>query len=247
MCTKGGTIKKTKLEAYSRPRQNGIIAINIGEDDQLLDVKLTSGQDEIFIATRQGKAIRFNESKVRPMGRTATGVKGVNLDNAEVENEVVGLVTINDAASQTLLVIAEEGYGKRSDMDQYRITNRGGKGVRVMNVTEKTGKLVAILDVTDQEDLMIITKNGITIRMEVSALRVIGRATQGVKLIRLNDGDQISSIAKVPKNEEAEVVAPEPIVLDELEELGAVEDADEVEGDEPDDAESTSPDEPEAE
>jgi DNA gyrase subunit A len=248
MCTKGGTIKKTKLEAYSRPRQNGIIAINIGEEDQLLDVKLTSGQDEIFIATRQGKAIRFNESKVRPMGRTATGVKGVNLDNAEVPNEVVGLVTISDPINQNLLVIAEEGYGKRSDMDQYRITNRGGKGVRVMNVTEKTGKLVTILDVTDQEDLMIITKNGITIRMEVSALRVIGRATQGVKLIRLSDGDQISSIAKVPKNEEAEIVAPEPIVLDELDALEPLDDTEETEGEEPEeDTEADATDEPDAE
>jgi DNA gyrase subunit A len=202
MCTVNGTIKKTKLESYSRPRQAGIIAINIEEDDHLLDVKLTSGEDEIIIATRQGKAIRFNESKVRPMGRTATGVKAVSMDKEEGADEVVGMVTINDPIKQNLLVIAEEGYGKRSDLDEYRITNRGGKGVRVMNVTEKTGKLVTILDVTDEEDLMIITKGGITIRMEVTALRVIGRATQGVKLIRLNEGDKISSIAKVPKNEE---------------------------------------------
>jgi len=204
MCTVNGTIKKTKLESYSRPRQAGIIAINIEEDDHLLDVKLTSGNDEIIIATRQGKAIRFNESKVRPMGRTATGVKAVSMEIEEGLDEVVGMVTIHDPIKQNLLVIAEEGYGKRSDLEEYRITNRGGKGVRVMNVTEKTGKLVTILDVTDEEDLMIITKGGITIRMEVTALRVIGRATQGVKLIRLSEGDQISSIAKVPKNEEEE-------------------------------------------
>lgn len=209
MCTVNGTIKKTTLEAYSRPRQAGIIAINIEEDDHLLDVKLTSGKDEIIIATRQGKAIRFNEEKVRPMGRTATGVKAVSLDHEEGKDEVVGMVTVYDATKQNLLVIAEEGYGKRSDLEEYRITNRGGKGVKVMNVTEKTGKLVTILDVTDQDDLMIITKAGITIRMEVTSLRVIGRATQGVKLIRLNEADKISSIAKVPKNEEEESVQPE--------------------------------------
>jgi DNA gyrase subunit A len=207
MCTVGGTIKKTTLEAYSRPRQAGIIAINIEEDDQLLDVKLTSGQDEIIIATRNGKAIRFNESKVRPMGRTATGVKAVSLegDGEEGQDTVVGMVTISDPTSQHLLVVAEQGFGKRSDLEEYRITNRGGKGVKALNVTEKTGKLVSILDVTDQDDLMIITKVGITIRLEVKDLRVIGRATQGVKLIRLNEGDDISSIAKVPKNEEEAV------------------------------------------
>ncbi len=203
MCTVGGTIKKTTLEAYSRPRQAGIIAINIEEDDQLLDVKLTSGQDEMIIATRNGKAIRFNEAKVRPMGRTATGVKAVTLESEEgVQDTVVGMVTISDPTKQHLLVVAEQGFGKRSDLEEYRITNRGGKGVKALNVTEKTGKLVSILDVTDQDDLMIITKVGITIRLEVKDLRVIGRATQGVKLIRLNEGDDISSIAKVPKNEE---------------------------------------------
>jgi DNA gyrase subunit A len=206
MCTVDGTIKKTTLEAYSRPRQAGIIAINIGEGDHLLDVKLTSGQDEMIIATKNGKAIRFNESKVRPMGRTATGVKAITLDIEDgKKDEVVGMVTISDPATQQLLVVAEQGFGKRSELDEYRITNRGGKGVKALNVTEKTGKLVSILDVTDQDDLMIITKVGITIRMEVNHLRVIGRATQGVKLIRLNDGDEISSIAKVPKTEEEEI------------------------------------------
>lgn len=212
MCTVDGTIKKTTLEAYSRPRQAGIIAINIEEGDQLLDVKLTSGQDEIIIATRNGKAIRFNESKVRPMGRTATGVKAVSLEpdgeEGTTPDYVIGMVTISDPTKQNLLVLADKGFGKRSDLDEYRITNRGGKGVKALNVTEKTGKLVSILDVTDADDLMIITKVGITIRMEVSSLRVIGRATQGVKLIRLSDTDEISSIAKVPKNEEETPVAP---------------------------------------
>ena len=206
MCTVNGIIKKTTLEAYSRPRQSGIIALNIGDDDHLLDVKLTSGQDEIIIATSNGKAIRFNEAKVRPMGRTATGVRAVSLVHEFAKDEVVGMVTISDATKQNLLVITEKGFGKRSDLDEYRITNRGGKGVKALNVTEKTGKLVTIMDVTDLEDLMIITKGGITIRMEVSSLRIIGRATQGVKLIRLGETDEISSIAKVPKNEEIENV-----------------------------------------
>ena len=202
MCTKKGTIKKTSLEAYSRPRANGINAININDGDQLIEANLTNGESEIVIALRSGRAIRFNESKVRPMGRTATGVRGITL--AHDKDEVIGMVTVNDN-SATILVVSENGYGKRTELDDYRITNRGGKGVKTLNITEKTGDLIAIKDVTDQDDLMIINKSSIVIRIAVSQLRVMGRATQGVKLINLKKNDQIASVAKVEHEEDAEV------------------------------------------
>lgn len=201
MCTRQGTIKKTSLEAYSRPRQNGINAITIREDDRLLEVKLTNGNNRIVIGKRAGKVVHFYESDVRPMGRTAAGVKGVTLEGAD--DEVIGMVCISHE-SANLLVVSEKGYGKRSDINDYRITKRGGKGVKTINITEKTGKLVAIMEVIDTDGLMIINRSGITIRMNVSDLRVMGRATQGVKLIRLNEDDEISSIAKVENIEESE-------------------------------------------
>lgn len=201
MCTKKGTIKKTSLEAYSRPRANGINAININEGDQLLEACLTNGSSEIVMALRSGRAIRFNESTVRPMGRTATGVRGVTL--AHDKDEVVGMISVNNP-EVTVLVVSEKGYGKRTDIEDYRVTNRGGKGVKTLNVTEKTGELVAIKDVTDQDDLMIINKSGIVIRIGVDSLRVMGRATQGVKLIRLNENDEIASITKVERDESEE-------------------------------------------
>ncbi len=207
MCTEHGVIKKTTLEAYSRPRANGINAININEGDHLLDVKLTNGNNEVVIATRSGRAIRFNEAKVRPMGRTATGVKSVTLED---ENDyVVGMATIDDPTTQTLLVVSEKGYGKRTDIEDYRITNRGGKGVKTLNVTDKTGNLVSILRVIDGDDLMIINKSGIIIRTPVDELRVMGRATQGVRLIKLSETDEISSIARIEKMEVDEIVEGE--------------------------------------
>ncbi|MDP2189615.1 MAG: DNA gyrase subunit A [Sphingobacteriaceae bacterium] len=209
-CTKQGVIKKTSLEAYSRPRVNGINAININEGDQLLEAKLTTGSSEILLAIKSGRAIRFNEEKVRQMGRSSTGVRGITLDN-EVD-EVVGMVCV-DNPEATILVVSETGYGKRSELDEYRITNRGGKGVRTLNVTEKTGRLVGILDVTDEDDLMIINQKGVTIRLGVADLRVMGRATQGVRLIKMKDGDSIASITKVKRDEEeegdGEATAPE--------------------------------------
>ncbi len=210
MCTKKGTIKKTSLEAYSRPRANGINAININEGDQLLEACMTNGQSEIVMALRSGRAIRFNESTVRPMGRTATGVRGVTLANDK--DEVVGMIAINNP-DVTVLVVSENGYGKRTDIEDYRVTNRGGKGVKTINVTDKTGELVAIKDVTDNDDLMIINKSGIVIRIGVSDLRVMGRATQGVRLITLKGDDSIASIAKVEHEDED----------DEITEDGAVE------------------------
>ncbi|WP_028298101.1 DNA gyrase subunit A [Olivibacter sitiensis] len=201
MCTKKGTIKKTSLEAYSRPRANGINAININEGDHLLQACLTDGKSEIVMALKSGRAIRFNESTVRPMGRTATGVRGVTL--AGEEDEVVGMISVNSPET-TVLVVSENGYGKRTDIDDYRITNRGGKGVKTLNVTEKTGTLVAINDVTDNDDLMIINKSGIVIRIAVSQLRVMGRATQGVRLINLKNGDSIASVTKVAHDEDEE-------------------------------------------
>lgn len=198
MCTKNGTIKKTSLEAYSRPRQNGINAITIHEGDELLNVNLTNGSNHIIIAKKSGKAIHFNEQDVRPMGRTAAGVRAVKLEGDD--DQVIGMVCVarEDA---NLLVVTEKGYGKRSEIDAYRITKRGGKGVKAMNVTEKTGALVAIKEVIDTDDLMIINKSGITIRLAVGDLRVMGRATQGVKLIRLGDNDEISSVEKIEKIE----------------------------------------------
>lgn len=199
MCTKKGTIKKTSLEAYSRPRVNGINAININDGDQLLEASLTTGSSEIVMALRSGRAIRFNESTVRPMGRTATGVRGVTL--AHDKDEVVGMIAIDDP-SATVLVVSEKGYGKRTDIDDYRVTNRGGKGVKTINVTDKTGALVAIKNVTDADDLMIINKSGIVIRIVVSELRVMGRATQGVRLITLKGNDEIASVAKIEHEDE---------------------------------------------
>jgi DNA gyrase subunit A len=206
MCTKHGTIKKTSLEAYSRPRANGINAINIAEGDQLIEACLTSGSSEIVMALRSGRAIRFNESTVRPMGRTATGVRGITLGGPQ--DEVIGMISV-DSSEVTVLVVSEKGYGKRTDIDDYRITNRGGKGVKTINITDKTGELVAIKGVTDQDDLMIINKSGIVIRIGVDTLRVMGRATQGVRLITLKESDEIASITKVLREEEDEEVGNE--------------------------------------
>jgi len=194
LCTKKGTIKKTSLEAYSRPRLNGINAININEGDQLLEARLTNGSSEVLMALRSGRAIRFNESTVRPMGRTATGVRGITLGGKN--DEVIGMICVN-SVEDSILVVSEKGYGKRSDLEDYRVTNRGGKGVKTINVTEKTGSLIAIKNVTDTDDLMIINLSGIIIRMGVSDLRVMGRATQGVRLINLKEDDGIAAVAKV--------------------------------------------------
>jgi DNA gyrase subunit A len=201
MCTRKGTIKKTSLEAYSRPRANGINAININEGDMLLEANLTSGTSEIVMALKSGRAIRFNESTVRPMGRTATGVRGISLEDEN--DEVVGMISI-DNPDTTVLVVSEKGYGKRTDIDDYRVTNRGGKGVKTLNITDKTGKLVAIKGVTDKEDLMIINKSGIIIRIAISELRTMGRATQGVRLITLKGDDEIASVAKIEHDEDEE-------------------------------------------
>lgn len=197
-CTRSGVIKKTTLEAYSRPRANGINAININEGDQLLEARLTNGQSEMVMATNTGRAIRFHESKVRPMGRTATGVRGVSLEAAS--EFVIGMVCVQNPEI-TLLVVSETGYGKRSGIEDYRVTNRGGKGVRTLNITEKTGALVALQAVDEQDDLMIINKSGVTIRIGVESLRVMGRATQGVRLIKLQGDDRIASVALVQKDE----------------------------------------------
>ncbi|NOW93826.1 DNA gyrase subunit A [Mucilaginibacter sp. SG564] len=211
MCTRKGTIKKTSLEAYSRPRANGINAININDGDSLLEATLTTGSSEIVMALKSGRAIRFNESTVRPMGRTATGVRGISLDSDN--DEVVGMISIDDAET-TVLVVSEKGYGKRTDIDDYRVTNRGGKGVKTLNITEKTGNLVAIKGVTDKEDLMIINKSGIIIRIAVSELRTMGRATQGVRLITLKGNDEIASVAKIEHDEDEEAELDENAVND---------------------------------
>lgn len=205
MCTQNGIVKKTLLEMYSRPRQNGIIAININEGDQLIDVALTNGNDYIIIAAGQGKAVRFHESGIRPMGRGATGVKGISL--AE-DDKAIGMICVNRPDAQ-LLVVSEKGYGKRSDIEDYRITSRGAKGVKTLNMSEKVGNLVAIKEVTDEDDLMIITTRGIAIRMHVSDLRVMGRNTQGVRLIKLNDKDGIASITRIIREEDEEENAEE--------------------------------------
>ena len=207
LASKKGIIKKTTLEAYSRPRTNGINAITIKEGDELLEAKMTSGNSEILLAARSGRAIRFPEEKVRPMGRTAAGVRGIKL--ASEEDEVVGMICIDDS-EMNVLVVSEKGYGKRSKLDDYRITNRGGKGVKTLNISEKTGSLIAIKGVTDNDDLMIINKSGITIRMSVSDLRVMGRATQGVRLIKLQEDDEIAAVAKVEiSSEEQELLNEE--------------------------------------
>jgi len=260
MCTKQGIIKKTKLEAYSRPRTNGIHAIGIREGDELLEAKLTNGSNEIMLALKSGKSIRFNEEKVRFMGRTASGVKGVTLANEK--DEVVGMIAV-ETEDANVLVVSSNGYGKRSEVSEYRITNRGGKGVKTINVTEKTGSLIAIKNVTDDDDLMIITRKGITIRMHVDVLRVMGRATQGVRLISLRGDDEIAAVAKVYRDRDddddtaydedgnqiivdkisdgVELEVLEGEVEDEVEEDDVVEDEEEVdeeddsEGDEDDD------------
>ena len=196
-CTKKGVIKKTLLEQYSRPRQNGVNAITIREDDSVIEVRMTNGNNEIIIANRNGRAIRFHEAAVRVMGRTATGVRGITLDN-DGQDEVVGMICIKDLETESVMVVSEQGYGKRSEIEDYRKTNRGGKGVKTMNITEKTGKLVTIKSVTDENDLMIINKSGITIRLKVADVRIMGRATQGVRLINLEKrNDQIGSVCKV--------------------------------------------------
>ena len=206
MCTKDGTIKKTKLEAYSRPRQNGVNAIVIREGDQLIEAKLTSGQAEVMIAAREGKAIRFNENTVRPIGRVGAGVRGISIEEGD---EVVGMICVEPDSKQDVLVLSENGYGKRTDLDEYRITNRGGKGVKTINITEKTGKLISIQAVTDDNDLMIINRSGLTIRTAVSQIRLAGRATQGVRIINLREGDAIASVMAVPAAGEEETPAAE--------------------------------------
>lgn len=209
-CTKQGVIKKTLLADYSRPRANGVNAINIREDDRVVSVALTNGTDEIIIANRNGRAIRFNEEVVRPMGRTATGVRGIRLDE-DASDEVVGMICVNDPENETVMVVSEKGYGKRSAVTDYRVTNRGGKGVKTLDITEKTGKVVAINAVTDEQDLMIINKSGTAIRLRLKDVRVQGRATQGVRLINLEKrGDVISSVCQVPTEEVAEEVEAQP-------------------------------------
>ncbi len=206
MVTKKGQVKKTSLDKYSKPRVNGVAAITIKEGDELLAAKLTNGESQIILAVKSGKLVRFEETKTRPMGRTASGVRGITLKDET--DEVIGMVTVNDMNSE-ILVVAENGYGKRSSLDEYRITNRGGKGVKTLNITEKTGKLISIDAVTDADDLMIINKSGLTIRMAVEDLRVMGRATQGVKLINIKGNDSIAAVTKVMKDDVAEVVVDE--------------------------------------
>ena len=201
MATKKGQVKKTSLEQYSRPRTNGINAITIREGDELLEAKLTTGESQVMLALKSGKAIRFEEAKTRPMGRGASGVRGITL--AHDDDAVIGMISVNDMESN-ILVVSENGYGKRSSLEDYRITNRGGKGVKTISITDKTGHLVSIKNVTDEDDLMIINKSGIAIRMAVEDLRVMGRATQGVKLINLKGSDSIAAVAKVMKDEEEE-------------------------------------------
>ena len=220
MCTREGVVKKTKLEAYSRPRQNGVNAIVIREGDQLIEAKITSGEAEIMIAARGGKAIRFNESTVRPIGRVGAGVRGITLDEGD---EVIGMICIEPDSKKDVLVLSENGFGKRTDLDEYRVTNRGGKGVKTINITEKTGDLIAIQAVTDENDLMIINRSGVTIRTKVEQIRVAGRATQGVKIINLREGDVIASVMAVPVSDEEELV--ESVVAEGAE--GAVEPAQE--------------------
>jgi DNA gyrase subunit A len=204
-CTKRGIIKKTLLEAYSRPRQNGVNAITLHENDGLIQVRLTNGNNEVLIANRNGRAIRFHEKKVRVMGRMAAGVRGMTLDDAD--DEVIGMVCIKKTEKESILVVSEQGYGKRSKIEDYRITNRGGKGVKTINVTERTGKLVGIKAVTEENDLMIINKSGVTIRMKVADLNIIGRATQGVRLINLEKrNDEIASVCKVMSEKEEDEI-----------------------------------------
>ena len=216
MCTREGVVKKTKLKEYSRPRQTGVNAIVIREGDRLIEAKITSGDAEIMIAARGGKAIRFNESAVRPIGRVGQGVRGITLDEGD---EVIGMICIEPDSKQDVLVLSENGYGKRTDLDEYRVTNRGGKGVKTINITEKTGDLISIQAVTDENDLMIINRSGVTIRTKVEQIRLAGRATQGVKIINLREGDVIASVMAVPVSDEEE--AAEGVVEAQAE--GAVE------------------------
>ena len=228
-CTKNGVVKKTCLEAYSRPRTNGVNAITIREDDRVIEVAMTNGDNEIVLANKNGRAIRFHEGVVREMGRTATGVRGMTLDE-DGQDEVVGMIVINDAEYENIMVVSEQGYGKRSDVEEYRITNRGGKGVKTLDITEKTGKLVAIKTVTDDNDLMIINKSGVVIRLKVADVRIQGRATQGVRLINLGKrNDQISSVCKVtseteePEVQDAEVVEGDAPIVESTESSESVE------------------------
>ena len=206
MVTKNSMVKKTSLDKYSKPRVNGVAAITIKDNDELLSAELTDGNSQIILAVKSGKLVRFEESKTRPMGRTASGVRGIRLKDET--DEVIGMVSVNDMNSE-ILVVAENGYGKRSSLEDYRITNRGGKGVKTLNITEKTGKLISINAVTDADDLMIINKSGLTIRMAVEDLRVMGRATQGVKLINLKGNDAIAAVTKVMKDDVEEVIVDE--------------------------------------
>nr|WP_314896979.1 DNA gyrase subunit A [uncultured Flavobacterium sp.] len=253
MVTKKGQVKKTSLEKYSKPRVNGVAAITIKEGDELLEAKLTNGESQIILAVKSGKLVRFEETKTRPMGRTASGVRGITLKDDT--DEVIGMVTVNDMSSE-ILVVAENGYGKRSSLDEYRITNRGGKGVKTLNITEKTGKLISINAVTDADDLMIINKSGLTIRMAVEDLRVMGRATQGVKLINIKGNDSIAAVTKVMKDDVAEVVVDEDgnvieseaiervkPVLEVLEDEGTEEEDDEEDSEESEEAEEDAEDE----
>jgi len=211
LCTARGVIKKTSVEAYSRPRANGINAINVREGDYLIEAKLTGGKAEVVIAVRSGRAIRFPESYVRPMGRTASGVRGITLANEE--DRVVGMICVEEE-KEDVLVVSENGYGKRSLIGDYRITNRGGKGVKTINITEKTGQLVNIKGVIDTDDLMVITKSGTTIRLEVSKIRTTGRTTQGVRLINLREGESVASVAIVEENGSENDILAEPDSLD---------------------------------
>jgi DNA gyrase subunit A len=225
MCTKLGVIKKTSLEAYSRPRTNGINAITIRENDELLEAKLTNGENEIVLASSSGRAIRFNEENVRPMGRNASGVRGIKID--ENTEEVVGMICVEDVYT-TILVVSKRGYGKRTYLNDpedkepvYRITNRGGKGVKTLNITSKTGDLLSIKNVVDEDDLMIITKSGVAIRMNVDSIRTMGRATQGVRLINLKGTSEIAAIARVPRGDEDEAGEEIELSGDEEQENGS--------------------------
>jgi DNA gyrase subunit A len=210
MATKRGIIKKTTLEAYSRPRTKGINAITVRDGDELLDAVLTNGREQIFIAARNGHCVRFNETDARPLGRTASGVRGINIDE---DDEVIGIIGYDpsdeNSSSRTVLVVSENGYGKRTDFDEYRLTKRGSKGVKTLNITDKTGNLVAIKNVTESDDLMIINRSGLIIRMTVSNIRVAGRATQGVKLINIKDGDAIAAVSAVANAEDGDIILPE--------------------------------------
>ena len=205
LVTRRGVVKKTSLEAYSRPKQGGINAVKLREGDALIDVLLTNGREQVLIAARNGRCVRFEEEKTRPMGRVSTGVRGINI---EEDDEVIGAVSYDpsapDASAHSVLVVSEHGFGKRTDFDEYRITNRGGKGVKTINITDKTGSLIAIKNVTELNDLMIITKSGLTIRMKVSDIRLAGRATQGVKLINIKEGDSIAAISCVEPDDEGQ-------------------------------------------